>query len=56
MLPGDPFDPTYVSTFIQKASQTDPALARTLAGIKTKFDVNADPESHEVTVIIRLER
>jgi hypothetical protein len=56
MLPGDPFDETYVSNFIVKAQEHDPVLKRTLAGVKTKFDATADPQTHDVNVVIRLEK
>jgi outer membrane protein assembly factor BamA len=56
MMPGDPFDETYVSSFILKAQMQDPALRRSLAGVKAKFEVTANPDSHDVNVVIRLER
>ncbi len=56
MMPGDPFDQTYVSTFLLKAQLDDPVLRKTLSGIKSKFDVTADPQTHEVNLVIRLER
>ena len=56
MMPGDPFDQSYVANFITKAQQQDPALQRSLAGVKVKFDVTANPNTHEVNVTIRLER
>jgi outer membrane protein assembly factor BamA len=56
MMPGDPFDESYVASFIFKAQQQDPALRQSLAGVKTKFDVTANPNTHDVNVVIRLER
>lgn len=56
MFPGDPFDESYVSGFILKAQTSDPVLQRTLAGVKVSFDVRADPVSHDVNLVIRLER
>jgi len=56
MFPGDPFDESYVSAFIGKAQSSDPVLMRTLAGVKVSYDVQADPVSHDVNLIIRLER
>jgi hypothetical protein len=56
MLPGDPFDETYVGSFIAKVQDHDATLRRSLTGVKTKFDVTADPQSHDVNVVIRLER
>ena len=56
MLPGDPFDESYVANFIYKAQAQDPVLQRSLAGVKTKFDATANPVTHEVNVVIRLEK
>ena len=56
MLPGDPFDESYVSNFLIKAQKDDPALERTLAAVKPTYDVRADPQTHDVNVIIRLEK
>jgi len=56
MLPGDPFDESYVANFIVKAQAQDPVLRRSLAGVKTKFDATANPVTHEVNVTIRLEK
>ena len=56
MFPGDPFDESYVSSFIAKAQSSDPVLMRTLAGVKVSYDVQADPVSHDVNLLIRLER
>jgi outer membrane protein assembly factor BamA len=56
MFPGDPFDESYVSGFIYKAQTSDPVLQRTLAGVKVSYDVRADPTTHDVNLVIRLER
>lgn len=56
LMPGDPFDQTYVSTFLLKQQLEDPVLRRTLAGVKAKFDVMADPQTHDVNLVIRLEK
>jgi outer membrane protein assembly factor BamA len=56
MLPGDPFDESYVANFLVIAQKQDPILRQSLVGIKTKFDVTADPNTHEVNVVIRLEK
>lgn len=56
LMPGDPFDESYVADFILKVEQSDPALQRSLAGVKTKFDATADPVTHNVNVVIRLEK
>jgi outer membrane protein insertion porin family len=54
MLPGDPFNETYVANFIASVQKNDPVLRRSLAGIKTTFDAVADPQTHDVNVVIRL--
>lgn len=56
MLPGDPFDKSYVATFILKCQQQDPVLRRSLAGVKVTYNVMANPDTHDVNVLIRLER
>ena len=56
MLPGDPFDESYVATFIFKAQHQDPVLARSLVGVKASFSVMANPDTHDVNVLIRLEK
>jgi outer membrane protein assembly factor BamA len=56
LMPGDPFDQDYVTHFFLKAQLEDPVLQRTLAGAKTKFDVMADPQTHDVNLVIRLEK
>jgi outer membrane protein assembly factor BamA len=56
MLPGDPFDEGYVANFLVKAQMQDPVLARSLAGVRAKYDVTANPNTHEVNVVIRLEK
>ena len=56
MFPGDPFDASYVSDFVIKAQTTDPVLQRTLAGVTVSYEVRADPVSHDVNLVIRLER
>jgi hypothetical protein len=56
MFPGDPFDESYVAGFIYKAQTSDPVLQRTLSGVKVSYDVRADPTTHDVNLVIRLER
>jgi len=52
MLPGDPFDESYVAGFIYRAQKEDPVLMRSLAGVKVSYDVLADPQSHEVNCVL----
>ncbi len=52
MLPGDPFDASYVAAFIVKAQKEDPVLMRSLAGVKITYDVRADQQTHDVNCIL----
>jgi outer membrane protein assembly factor BamA len=56
MLPGDPFDEGYASGFIARLYKEDPALQRTLAGVKVTYDVHADPQTHDVNCVIHFVR
>jgi outer membrane protein assembly factor BamA len=56
LFPGDAFDPSYVAGFTASAMKSDPVLARTLATVKTSYQVQADPQTHEVNVVMRLEK
>jgi outer membrane protein assembly factor BamA len=56
MMPGDAFDESYVSSFLFNAQKSDPVLARSLVGVGATFNVHADPATHDVNVVIRLER
>jgi outer membrane protein assembly factor BamA len=56
MMPGDAFNESYVATFITKVQQQDPVLRRSLAGVKVTYNVTANPDTHDVNVVIHLER
>ncbi len=56
MMPGDPFDENYAATFVGSAQAHDPILQRTLAGVATRFYVTADPQTHDVNVVIRFSK
>ena len=56
LLPGDVFDQGYVANFLVHAQTADPVLMRSLAGVKVQYDVRADPQSHQVNVLIRFDR
>ncbi|MGB6192330.1 MAG: hypothetical protein WBF42_07680 [Terracidiphilus sp.] len=56
MVPGDVFDESYVSSFLLKAQQQDPVLGRSLAGMKAQFKVIADSQTHDVNLVITLEK
>ena len=56
MMPGDPFNQEYASAFLLTAQQNDPVLRRTLANVKATYRVMADPQTHDVNVVLRLEK
>lgn len=56
LLPGDPFNEAYVATFIMTAQKNDPVLGRTLANVKANYNVTADPQTHDVNVVLHLEK
>ena len=56
MLPGDVFDEGYVSDFIAKVQDHDPVLKRSLTGVLVSYNAMADPQTHDVNVVIRLEK
>ncbi len=56
MLPGDPFDESYVSNFVVRAQKEDPVLQRSLAGVKVSFDVHADQQTHDVNCVLHFAR
>ena len=55
-MPGDISDETYLDTFLIKAQSEDPALKRSLVGVGSRTETSADPVTHEVDVVIRLEK
>ncbi len=56
MMPGDPFNESYVANFILFAQKSDPVLERSLAGVKATYDAHSNPDTHEVNLVIRLQR
>jgi outer membrane protein assembly factor BamA len=56
LLPGDPVDISYIDAFMTKALAQDPVLKRSLAGVLAHFETSADPVTHDVDIVIRLER
>lgn len=56
MMPGDVFDESYVASFIARTQQQDPVLGRALSGVKAKISTSADPQTHDVNVVIALEK
>ncbi|HWT65709.1 MAG TPA: hypothetical protein VN151_06310 [Terracidiphilus sp.] len=56
MMPGDPFNESYVASFITNVQVHDPVLQRTLVGVHITNSYIADPQSHDVNVVIRLSK
>ena len=56
LMPGDPFNESYVSSFIFMAQKNDPVLQRSLVGVKATYTAQADPDTRDVNVIVHLER
>jgi outer membrane protein assembly factor BamA len=56
LMPGDPFDQTYLDTFLTKAESQDLVLLRSFAGAITTVETAADPTTHDVDVTIKLEK
>ncbi|HZB89741.1 MAG TPA: hypothetical protein VE291_13865 [Terracidiphilus sp.] len=56
MLPGDPFDETYAANFITDVQGHDAVLRKSLANVIARFNATADQQTHDVNVVIRLEK
>jgi outer membrane protein assembly factor BamA len=56
LMPGDPFDETYLDTFLIRAESQDPVLRRSLTGATSTVETAADPITHDVEVTIKLEK
>jgi outer membrane protein insertion porin family len=54
LMPGDPFDQTYLDTFLTRAESQDPWLRRSLAGALSTTETSADPVTHDVDITFRL--
>ena len=55
MLPGDPFDASYVGEFMAAMRTNDPVLRPLLEHLKATYDAKADPQTHDVTLRIVME-
>lgn len=56
LMPGDPFNQSYLDSFLVNAESHDPVLRRSLAGVMSTVETSADPTSHDVDVTIKLQR
>jgi len=55
MLPGDPFDASYVGEFMAAMRTNDPVLRPLLEHLKATYDAKADPQTHDVTLRVVME-
>jgi hypothetical protein len=53
MLPGDPFDESYVANFIPRAMKEDPVLMKSLVGVRSLL---ADPQTHEANCLMHFDK
>jgi outer membrane protein assembly factor BamA len=56
MMPGDVFDDSYPVRFLSLIRTEDPVLQRSLANVKVSYNVTADPQTHDVNCVIKLEK
>jgi outer membrane protein assembly factor BamA len=56
LLPGQPFDESYVSAFLTKAGGSDPLLRQALGGAMANIEILPDPQTHDVNLVIHLEK
>jgi outer membrane protein assembly factor BamA len=56
LMPGDPLDQGYLDAFLAKAESQDPLLRRSLAGAPSTIETTPDPTTHDVNVVIRVEK
>lgn len=55
LMPGEPMNISYLDTFVMLAQKQDPYLRRALSGVIARYDMSADPVSHQVDLEIHLE-
>lgn len=56
LKPGDPFNPSYLDSFLANAEKRDSVLQRDLAGALSTYEISADPATHNVKVVFHLEK
>ncbi len=56
IMPGDAFDDSYLDTFLAKAEEQNPVLLRSLMGMASRIETDADPTTHSVDVVISMEK
>ena len=56
MMPGEPFDEGYAVLFLLKLQQGDSDLSKRLANVIERSNMMIDSNTHEVNLVIRLEK
>jgi outer membrane protein assembly factor BamA len=56
MMPGDAFDEPFAATYLLRLTAADPKLGQALRGVVEKMTTTEDPQTHDVNVVIRLEK
>lgn len=56
MMPGDPFDESYAVLFLLKLQQGNSPLSKQLANVIARSNIMIDSNTHEVNLVIRLEK
>lgn len=56
LMPGEPFDQTYLDAFLTRAESQDPLLRRSLSGMTSTVETSTDPKTHDVDVTFKLQK
>lgn len=56
MMPGDAFNEPYAEDYLILLTANDPKLGQALGGVVEKMTTTEDPATHDVNVVIRLEK
>ncbi len=56
LMPGDSFNQSYLDSFLANAEKRDSVLQRDLAGALSRYEISADPVTHDVNVVFRVEK
>ena len=56
MMPGDPFNEPYAADYLLRLTTADPKLGQALRGAVERMSTTTDPQTHNVNVVIRIEK
>jgi outer membrane protein assembly factor BamA len=56
MMPGAPFDESYLSGFMVQAQKDDPVLMRSLSGVGASYENAVNHQTHEVNCVIHFKK